>query len=66
MCSHNTISHNRRIKADRSRISQIVGNLLSNASKFTEKGTIEIKVEKDEKSASGGMIVSVKVCCCGN
>jgi len=46
------------LKADKSRIDEVISNLLSNAVKFTPEGTITISVEKDETKNS--VIVSVK------
>src|SRR5215469_9494017 len=36
------------LKADKSRIAEVISNLLSNAIKFTPEGTITISVEKEE------------------
>ncbi|MEO5968960.1 MAG: ATP-binding protein, partial [Bdellovibrionia bacterium] len=41
------------IKGDPKRIKQILTNLLSNALKFTDKGSIELKVSRMERSSSG-------------
>ena len=46
------------MKADKSRIDEVISNLLSNAVKFTPGGTITISVEKDE--TKNWVIVSVK------
>jgi signal transduction histidine kinase len=46
------------LKADKSRIAEVISNLLSNATKFTAVGTITISVEKDE--TKNWVIVSVK------
>ena len=35
------------LKADKSRIAEVISNLLSNAIKFTPAGTITINVEKE-------------------
>jgi len=44
------------VEADRERISQVISNLLSNAMKFTKKGTIYIS----EDNKDGQVLVSVK------
>jgi signal transduction histidine kinase len=44
------------IEADRTRISQVVSNLLTNAAKFTKNGTIYISA----KNIDGELVVSVK------
>jgi signal transduction histidine kinase len=46
------------LKADKSRIDEVISNLLSNAVKFTPEGTITISVEKDE--TKNWVIASVK------
>jgi signal transduction histidine kinase len=46
------------LKADKSRIAEVISNLLSNAIKFTPAGTITISVEKDE--TKNWVVVSVK------
>ena len=53
------------INADKGRISQVISNLLSNATEFTVEGTIEVSIEKDEISNNNNnnnntIIVSVK------
>jgi signal transduction histidine kinase len=44
------------VHADRGRMTQVVSNLLDNASKFTKEGTVTIKTEKKD----GQAVVSVK------
>ena len=51
----------RWIRADRSRISQIVGNLLSNSAKFTAEGSIGIMVDLEDDSKQDSFIISVQV-----
>ncbi len=46
------------LKADKSRIDEVISNLLSNAIKFTPEGTITISVEKEE--TENWVIVNVK------
>jgi len=46
------------LKADKSRIAEVISNLLSIAIKFTPEGTITISVEKDE--TKNWVVVSVK------
>jgi len=59
-----TIGMSHWIRADRSRICQIVGNLLSNSCKFTEKGSIGIFVRNEPctiEGFDGNFVISVKV-----
>ena len=44
------------VEADKGRIMQVIDNLLSNALRFTNEGTISISVESNDKEA----VVSVK------
>src|SRR5215207_1853388 len=49
--------------ADKSKISQVIYNLLNNASKFTDKGSITIRVKRKDdivKNSSKVIVVSVK------
>jgi signal transduction histidine kinase len=46
------------VEADKSRISQVVSNLLDNAAKFTNEGTIKVAAEKKEEE--GEIVISVK------
>jgi len=46
------------LKADKSRIAEVISNLLSNAIKFTPEGTITISIEKDE--TKNWVVVSVR------
>jgi signal transduction histidine kinase len=48
------------IKADRNRIYQVILNLLNNAIKFTNEGTIVITAAAEEKKGHNEVIVSVK------
>jgi len=52
------------VRADRSRMCQIVGNLLSNSCKFTLNGSIGVTVtteEEEERGGGGCLLISVKV-----
>jgi signal transduction histidine kinase len=46
------------VEADKSRVSQVVSNLLDNAAKFTNEGTIKVAAEKKEEE--GEIVISVK------
>jgi signal transduction histidine kinase len=48
------------VEADRGRISQVVSNLLSNALKFTEEGSIIVTTEINDDDNKNVIIVSVK------
>jgi signal transduction histidine kinase len=49
------------VSADKNRITQVIFNLLSNSVKFTEKGSIEIKVEiENDTMGANYVIVSIK------
>ena len=47
-----------RIDADQNRINQVIGNIIDNAIKFTQKGEITIATEIDDKNNQ--VIVKVK------
>jgi len=51
------------LRADKSRIAEVISNLLSNAIKFTQKGTITISIVKDDNTRNDNrnwVIVNVK------
>ena len=49
------------VNADKSRINQVIYNLLTNAIKFTEEGTVSVSViKKQRKNHMGEIILSVK------
>ena len=48
------------IKADKVRIHQVISNLLNNAIKFTNEGTIYITTEKKKTARGGEVIVKIK------
>ncbi|HEY6884443.1 MAG TPA: HAMP domain-containing sensor histidine kinase [Nitrososphaeraceae archaeon] len=48
------------VLADRSRLYQVVSNLLNNAVKFTEEGAITVSMENKEESGGGHIVVSIK------
>jgi two-component system, OmpR family, sensor histidine kinase VicK len=51
------------LEADKSRIAEVISNLLNNAIKFTQKGTITISVEidkTDKNNIKNWLVVSVK------
>jgi len=50
------------IEADKARITQVISNILGNAAKFTEEGTISVNVEqkKEEENNRHVVVISVK------
>jgi signal transduction histidine kinase len=50
------------IEADKARITQVISNILGNAVKFTEEGTISVSVEqkKEEENNDHVVVISVK------
>ena len=50
------------VEADRSRLYQVVSNLLNNAVKFTEEGAITVSIENKEEEENGGghVVVNIK------
>jgi signal transduction histidine kinase len=49
------------MRADLTKVRQMLLNLLSNASKFTERGTITLAIERERDEASGGEAVVLRV-----
>jgi signal transduction histidine kinase len=48
------------VLADRSRLYQVVSNLLNNAVKFTEEGAITVSMENKEEKGGSYIVVSIK------
>ncbi len=48
------------LHSDRAKVRQVLLNLLDNACKFTKKGTIWLKIEREEDSAQGCIRISVR------
>jgi signal transduction histidine kinase len=48
------------VKADRYRITQVISNLLNNATKFTKEGAISVTLEKKKEDNQQEVLVSVK------
>jgi signal transduction histidine kinase len=48
------------IQADKGRLNQVISNLISNAIKFTEEGTIIITSKKEEKEKENKIVISIK------
>ena len=56
--------YNLSILADRNRINQVISNLLNNAIKFTDEGTIDLAIEKQDDDENN-VIINVKDTGCG-
>jgi two-component system, OmpR family, sensor histidine kinase VicK len=48
------------VEADRGRLNQVISNLIDNATKFTQKGTIVISSERKDNNDNNNVIVSIK------
>ena len=48
------------VNADKSRLYEVVSNLLSNSIKFTEQGSIVVRVEKKEQDGKQYALVTVR------
>jgi signal transduction histidine kinase len=48
------------VEADRGRLNQVISNLLDNAIKFTQKGSIVISSERKDNNNDNNVIVSIK------
>jgi signal transduction histidine kinase len=48
------------VEADRGRLNQVISNLIDNATKFTQKGTIVISSERNDNNDNNNVIVSIK------
>ena len=61
---YNTSGKNITVEADKERITQVISNLIDNAVKFTEEGTISVSVsaeeKEEEKGKAGDVMVTVK------
>ncbi|MDE7176203.1 MAG: response regulator [Lachnospiraceae bacterium] len=49
-----------KLKGDESRLRQVVTNLLSNASKYTEKGSISLSFDSSEQNRQMMLVITVK------
>ena len=61
---YNTSGKNITVEADKERITQVISNLIDNAVKFTEEGTISVSIsaeeKEEEKGKAGDVMVTVK------
>ena len=48
------------VRADKGRIIQVISNLLNNAIKFTQEGTISISLERKEDNNNDHVVISVR------
>jgi two-component system, OmpR family, sensor histidine kinase VicK len=55
--------NNISILADRTRINQVISNLLNNAIKFTDEGTIDLVIEKQD--SENNVFINIKDTGCG-
>ena len=52
---------NLEVKTDKQRLKQVMLNLISNALKFTDKGSIKVSLEKYEEKCLRNLICSMKL-----
>ena len=48
------------VQVDRLRLAQVLANLLSNAAKFTSRGTITLSVAKHEREGGDRLVIEVR------